>query len=132
MLNTAATTVDAEGNTIYYAGDPGVRNPTIFLGYPSATYPGTPPTGTTTTVGTTTTTRTTPWATTYQPSYPPAIPVRRLFQVADSYRGSGTFGVGVTAIGATTTGGPVTSLTAAAAPGTVAFVNGPSNAQLLG
>ncbi len=48
----ATTTVT--GVTTYYAGDPGVRNATLFVGYPTGTYPGTPPrvaTGTRTTRG---------------------------------------------------------------------------------
>ena len=117
VVNTAATTVDAMGNPIYYAGDPGVRNPTIFLGYPTATYPGTLPA--TTAVGTTGT-RTTPWGTAYQPSYPPPIPVRRLFQVADAYRG-GTSNVTSLGIG-----------TDDSAAGGTPFVNGPSNASSSG
>jgi large repetitive protein len=113
VANTNATTVDAMGNTIYYAGDPGVRNPTLFVGYPTANYPGTLPL--TTTVGTAGT-RTTPWGAAYEPVYPPAVPVRRLFQVADSYNGGTS---SVTSIGA--------------APGVggggLALVNGASNAS---
>jgi hypothetical protein len=67
----------------YYAGDPGVRNPTLYLPYPTATYPGTLPTGTATGP------LNTPWGTAYDPTYPPAIPVRRLFQVPDTYTGGG-------------------------------------------
>ena len=116
VANTNATDYTATPPN-YYAGDPGVRNPTLFLGYPTATYPGTLPG--TTTVGTTGT-RTTPWGTAYQPSYPPPIPVRRLFQVADSFRG-GTSNV-------TAVGGTISSTT----PGTLALTTGASNASSSG
>ena len=49
-----------KGDTIYYAGDPGVRNPTMFSSYPTATYPGTLPVGPTD-GGRDPRTRTTPW-----------------------------------------------------------------------
>ena len=70
----------------YYAGDPGVRNPTLFQGYPTGSYPGTIPS--TYPAGTTEFTLTTPWGTTFSPAAPAAIPVRRMFQVSDGYRGS--------------------------------------------
>src|SRR5262249_27114948 len=63
----------------YYAGDPGVRNPTIFAGFPTGTYPGSLATGTGV--------LSTPWGTTYNPSYPPPVPAVRLFQPPDAYAG---------------------------------------------
>ena len=88
----------------YYAGDPGVRNPTQFVGYPTANYPGTPPPGTALgAVGT----QTTPWGTPFDPVYPPAIPVRRLFQVPDAYAG-GSVSLSNMGTGPTTAGGSMT------------------------
>ena len=37
-------TVTGPGGTTYYAYDPGVRNPTLYSGYPTQTYPGSSPT----------------------------------------------------------------------------------------
>ncbi len=117
---TATTTTD--GVTVYYAGDPGVRNPSLFLGYPTANYPGTLPA--TTSVGTTGT-RTTPWGAAYEPVYPPAVPARRLFQVADSYRGSTVY---LPATGLVSTTGPVTT----SGGGATAVTDGASNASAAG
>jgi hypothetical protein len=78
-----------------YAGDPGLRNPTLFVGYPSGNYPGTLPASA---AGLTEYTLTTQWGTTYSPAIPPPAPVRRLFQVPDSYNGAAvdlTGGLGV-------------------------------------
>jgi hypothetical protein len=98
----------------YYAGDPGVRNPTLFLGYPTGSYPGTVVAGT---VGIPAT-RTTPWGTPFEVTYPPPVPVRRLFQVPDSYAGA------VTVYPTTMGTAPTTTGTA----GAFAFTDGPSNA----
>jgi hypothetical protein len=97
VLNPVATTYDAAtppNPLVYYANDPGVRNATLFLGYPTANYPGTPPAGTVGTV-------TAPWGggtVKYDPVYPPPIPTRRLFQIPDAYAGGsivlGAIGVG--------------------------------------
>ena len=54
-------------------------------------------------------------------SYPPPIPTRRLFQVADAYAGGTS---NVTTLGV--------APTAAGVGGSVAFVNGPSNASSSG
>jgi len=83
------------GVTTYYAGDPGVRNPTLFLPYPSSSgipsgtapnFPGMLPTNYVTPPGAVP--LMTPWGTLYDPVYPSAIPVRRLFQFPDVYTGS--------------------------------------------
>jgi hypothetical protein len=72
----------------YYAGDPGVRNPTMYLPYPTNNYPGTLPVGYVVPPGVTLPTSN--WGTLYEPVLPPAIPVRRLFQPADTYRAGTT------------------------------------------
>ena len=112
---TAAGEINATPTTIYYAGDPGVRNPTMFVGYPTGTYPGTPP-------PTTTGVLTSPWGAVYDPVLPPAIPVRRLFQPADAYRGTT---VTLTSMGIAPTAG-------AGATGALTLTNGPSNASSSG
>ncbi len=90
-----------------YANDPGVRNFTQYLGYPTATYPGTLPLAANIPAGVAS--LTSPWSTPYEPVFPPAIPVRRLFQIPDTYRGGtvslSNMGAGPTvlAAGATTT-----------------------------
>ncbi len=78
-------TVTGAGGTTYYSYDPGVRNPTLFSGYPTQTYPGSSP------LATVEVTLTAPWTAavgggpvTYTPTFPAAIPVRRLFQPPDS------------------------------------------------
>ena len=76
------TTPTPVANTAF-AGDPGVRNFTQYLGYPTANYPGTLPPNLPSGV----TSLTSPWNTQYEPVFPPAIPVRRLFQVPDAYTG---------------------------------------------
>jgi large repetitive protein len=72
----------------YYAGDPGVRNPTMYLPYPTMNYPGTLPTGYVVPPGVVLPTSN--WSTLYEPVLPPAIPVRRLFQVPDTFTGGTT------------------------------------------
>ena len=99
----------------YYAGDPGLRNPTLYLGYATGSYPGAVPPGATTGLPPT---RTTPWSTPFEVTYPPPVPVRRLFQLPDSYSGG-------TAVYPTTMG---TAPTTTGAPGTFSITDGPSNA----
>ncbi len=122
-VNTAAT-VPNTGPTgpplIYYAGDPGVRNATLFLGYTTGSYPGTIPPAA---AGLTEYTLTTPWGTSYSPALPPAVPLRRLFQVADSYRG-GTVSLSATGMGTAPSAGAGAATTF---PSTI--TNGGSNAS---
>jgi hypothetical protein len=94
VINNAATTFDVAAvppTADYYAGDPGVRNPTIYFPYPSANltvlgippnYPGTLPTGSLT--GNAVTPSALGYAA-YNTVLPPAIPARRLFQPPDAY-----------------------------------------------
>jgi hypothetical protein len=56
----------------YYAGDPGVRNPNVFIGSTTGTAPGAVVSGMTAT---------------FNPVYPPAVPARRLFQMPDAFTG---------------------------------------------
>jgi large repetitive protein len=123
--------------TNLYAGDPGIRNPTLYLGYPSQNYPGTlPPT---TGIPTGLATFTTPWlsaagtAIFYEPSYPPAIPVRRLFQVPDAYTG-GTVYLSNMGVGAQTTWPPAATVPPTPPPtaAPVSFPQGASNASSAG
>jgi hypothetical protein len=119
--NDLASVTAVDGTITYYAGDPGVRNPTLFSGYPTGTYPGTMPVGA---VGQMEYSLTTPWSTAFYPAIPPPIPVRRLFQPADSYRGttvSMAMGMGNT---------PTAGAGAAGFPSTIA--NGASNASVIG
>ncbi len=110
IWNPLATTT-ALGVTTYYAGDPGSRNSTLFVGYPTGTYPGTPPGGSIASA----------W-TTYDPVYPPAIPARRLFQVPDSYKG-GTVALAGLGTAPVTVANEVTGTTYQT------LVDGPSNAS---
>ncbi len=119
QANNLATVTTALGTT-YYAGDPGVRNPTLYVGYPTGNYPGTTLAGA---AGQAEYSLTTPWGTTYSPSIPPAIPVRRLFQQADSYRGTT---VSLSSMGAA----PSAGAGASGFPGTI--TNGASNASVIG
>jgi hypothetical protein len=78
---------------VYNAADPGVRPLTTYISYPpapgppavlppanQASTPGYPP-------GMVVTTTATGLLSTYSPLYPPAVPVRRLFQLPDAYNG---------------------------------------------
>jgi hypothetical protein len=86
VANSAPTLIDPTTTppsiTNIYAGDPGVRNPTLYFPYPSATYPGSLPAGAT--VGTVST-PSVGGVIQYNAVLPPAIPARRLFQQADLY-----------------------------------------------
>jgi hypothetical protein len=95
-----------------FSGDPGVRNYLLYSGYPSANLAANPsslPSGWTMNAATTyfgypgaatpapaspsdptPPSAVAPPANTYWPVYPPPIPVRRLFQIPDSYNGAGS------------------------------------------
>jgi hypothetical protein len=133
VVNPVATVFGAPN--VYFASDPGVRNFTQYLGYPTAvgavepTYPGTLPATTPAGIPT----FTAPWVTAaggpvlYGQVHPPAIPVRRLFQVPDNYRGAGTTGWMLTTMATAPSAAPATP-----PAGALVFTGGASNASSAG
>ncbi len=95
-----------------------------IVGYPTANYPGTLPPVANLPAGVVP--LTSPWSTSYEPVFPPAIPVRRLFQVPDTYRGGTVY---LTNMGS---GGNGATTAPAAPTAYVAIPTGASNASSAG